>query len=190
MHTPAFNSYRPKAVFLDRDGVINPLIKRADGRLTSPWNVKEFEIYPDVRKSLIKFRTSGFMSFVVTNQPGIEDGDMTADDMKNILSYMREKLCFVEVHAATERNTIYYKPNNGMIEKYINQYNINRDKSFLIGDRWKDIVPGHNSGLTTILVGDTEYAPPEEYKHINPDYRVKTIWEAYCIIMELDNARI
>lgn len=185
-----FNSYRPKAVFLDRDGVINPLIKREDGRLTSPWNVKEFEILPDVKQCLLKFRKSGFMSFIVTNQPGVEDGDMTENDMKNILSYMREKLCFVDLFAATKRNTIYYKPNNGMLENYISQYNINRDKSFLVGDRWKDIVPGYNSGLTTILVGETEYTSPEEYKHISPNYRVKNIWEAYCIITELDNARI
>ena len=86
-------------------------------------------------------------------------------------------------------NTIYYKPNNGMLESFIKHYDINREKSFLIGDRWKDIVPGKNSGLTTILVGDTEYTPPEEYKHITPDYKVENIWEAYCLIMEIDNAR-
>lgn len=185
-----FNSYQPKAVFLDRDGVINSLIERESGELTSPRNVKEFKILPDVQKSLFKIRKSGFMSFIVTNQPGIEDGNMTEKDMKDIFSYMREKLCFVDLHAATKRNTIYYKPNNGMIENYITQYNINRDKSFLIGDRWKDIVPGYNSGLTTILVGGTEYTPPEEYKHIVPDYKAENIWEAHCIIMELDNARI
>ena len=183
------NSYRPKAVFLDRDGVINSLITREDGSITSPWNVKEFKLLPDVQQSMLKFCQAGFMSFIVTNQPGIEDGDMTKKQLDEIVSYMREKLSFVDIRAATERNTIYYKPNNGMLESFIKQYDINREKSFLIGDRWKDIVPGKNSGLTTILVGDTEYTPPEEYKHITPDYKVENIWGAYCLIMEIDNAR-
>lgn len=189
MQKKQFSSYRPKAVFLDRDGVINSLVEREDGRLTSPWNVKEFNILPDVQKCLVKFRQQGFMSFIVTNQPGVEDGEMTKKQLDDISSHMREKLCFVDINAATERNTIYYKPNNGMIESFIRQYGIFRDKSFLIGDRWKDIVPGKKSGLTTILVGDTEYDPPEEYKHIQPDYKAENIWHAYCLIMEIDNGR-
>ena len=190
MQKSSFLYYRPKAVFLDRDGVINPLIERENKRLTSPWNVKEFNILPDVSKTLVNLRKNGFMSFIVTNQPGIADGDMTQQNLDNIVFYMREKLCFNEIHAATDKNTIYYKPNNGTLERFINQYDVIREKSFMIGDRWKDIVPGHNSGLTTILVGNTEYDPPEEYKHIKPNYKVNNIYEAYCLIMEIDNARI
>lgn len=184
-----YNYYKPKAVFLDRDGVINSLVKREDGRLTSPWNVKEFKLLPEVASSLLNFRREGFLTFIVTNQPGIEDGEMSEKDLKEIISYMREKLSFVDIRAATERNTIYYKPNNGMIENFIQHYNIAREKSFLIGDRWKDIVPGKNSGLTTILVGDTEYDPPEEYKHVFPDKKAKDISEACYLIMESDYER-
>lgn len=129
------------------------------------------------------------MSFIVTNQPGIEDGDMTESQLEQINMHIREKLCYVDMRVATKRDTIYYKPNNGMIEDFIKHYSIDRKKSFLVGDRWKDIVPGNKSGLTTILVGNTKYDPPEEYKHILPDYRVDNIWEAYCLIMEIDNAR-
>lgn len=189
MQKTQFNSYRPKAVFLDRDGVINSLVKREDGRLTSPWNVKEFNFLPDVVEVFKKFRYYGFMTFIVTNQPGIEDGDMTVKDLNEINLFLREKLSFVDLHAATKRDTIYYKPNNGMIEGFINHYDIIRERSFMIGDRWKDIVPGNKSGLTTILVGNTEYTPTEEFKKIKPDHKVNNIWEAYCLIMEIDNAR-
>ncbi len=190
MQKKSFLHFRPKAVFLDRDGVINSLVEREDGRLTSPWNVKEFDILPGVNKTLRDFRKFGFMSFIITNQPGIADGDMTQKDLDDIVFYMREKLCFNDIRSATEKNTIYYKPNNGSIELFIKHYDVIREKSFLIGDRWKDIVPGHNSGLTTILVGNTKYDPPEKFKHIKPDHKVNNISEAYCLIAEIDNARI
>jgi phosphoglycolate phosphatase-like HAD superfamily hydrolase len=84
-----------------------------------------------------------------------------------------------------DRKSSYYKPNNMMIESLIYKYDINRNKSFLIGDTWKDIVCGNKSGLSTIFVGNNYKSPPE-YTKIKPKYIVHDIINATNIIREID----
>lgn len=180
-----------KAVFFDRDGVINTLVKRKDGRLTSPWHASEFVFLPYVLESFMMVRQKGFKTFIVTNQPGIEDGDMNEDNLYEINMMLHEKLSIDEIDCALNKNSPDYKPNNGMIEKNIIRFNLDRSKSYIIGDRWKDIVPGYNSKITTIYIGDeNNYNPVDKYKHIKPDYQCEDILEACKLIMELDNARV
>ena len=73
-----------RAVFFDRDGVINPLIERPNGSLTSPWNINEMEIYSSVPYNMSRLKDFGFLIFIVTNQPGIADGDMTSNELRVI----------------------------------------------------------------------------------------------------------
>ena len=91
-----------------------------------------------------------------------------------------------EVYIAYERGSAWYKPNNGMIETLIRMYKVDRSQSYIIGDRWKDIVPGHKSKLTTIFIGK-EYTCPDEYKDIYPDYIVDNVLQACLLIEELEN---
>lgn len=179
-----------KAIFFDRDGVINSLVKRKDGRLTSPWYIGEFKFLPHVFESFKLVRDNGFKTFIVTNQPGVLDGEMSIESLNDINSMLLEWLFVDDIECALDKNSNSYKPNNGMIERAVKQYNIERNKSYIIGDRWKDIVPGYNSGLTTIYVGkEKDYTPSEEYKHIKPDYYCKDILDACKLIMEIDNGR-
>lgn len=179
---------QPKAIFFDRDGVINSLVKRENGKLTSPWHKSEFKFLPFVLESFLMAKKNGFMTFIVTNQPGVEDGDMSVENLYEINAMLSEWLMVDDIQCALEKNSIEYKPNNGMIEKTIARFNIDRSKSYIIGDRWKDIVPGHNSKLTTLYVGkEKDYKPTEEYKHIKPNYYCKNILDACNLIMELDN---
>ena len=144
---------RTKAVFFDRDGVINHLVKRPNGHLTSPWHKDELVYCDHAQESIKSVQAAGFLTFIVTNQPGIADGDMTATNLHQINNMLYSDLGVKEILCATNKATDWYKPNNGMIEFLLKEYAIDRDTSFLIGDRWKDIVPGNASGLTTILVG-------------------------------------
>jgi D-glycero-D-manno-heptose 1,7-bisphosphate phosphatase len=180
-----------KAVFFDRDGVINSLIKRKDDRVTSPWKVSEFVFLPYVFESIAMIQKQGFKTFIVTNQPGIYYGDMTEADLFEINMMLHEKLSVDGIDCATDLNSYDYKPNNGMLEKNIIRHNLDRSNCYIIGDRWKDIVPGYNSKITTIYVGDQDnYNPIEKYKQIKPDYLCEDILEACKLIMELDNARV
>ena len=155
-----------KAVFLDRDGVINSTISREDGRITSPWTFEEFKqsLFPHVKSSIKKLKDNGFMVFVVTNQPGVLDGDMMMTELDDMCGLLEEDYQVDHVLYALKKDTNFYKPNNGMFESLIDFYKIDRKKSYLVGDRWKDIVPGNKSKLTTILVGNAyQYNPPEEH---------------------------
>ena len=90
---------------------------------------------------------------------------------------------------ALERGSAWYKPNNGMLETLIKTQKVDRSQSYIIGDRWKDIVPGYKSKLTTIFIGQ-EYICPDKYKHITPDYIVDSVLQACLLIEELQNDKI
>lgn len=172
-----------QAIFFDKDGVINPLVERENGNLTSPWKLKEFTYLPNVIESFYLLKNYNYFTFVITNQPGLSTGEMSIENwlemMNNMYAWLRPDKILYEFDKNSER----YKPNNLMLEELIKEFNIDRSKSFMIGDRWKDIVAGHKSSLNTILVGNTE-----PYIHeIKPNYVVKDIKEACDLIMEIDN---
>jgi D-glycero-D-manno-heptose 1,7-bisphosphate phosphatase len=178
-----------KAIFLDKDGVINKLIKRPDGRLTSPWTLDEMLLFPNVFESVEKFKNMGYKVFVVTNQPGVLDGEMYMTDLDNICSFLEDEVGVDHVLYALKKDTDLYKPNNGMIEALIKTYDIDRSHSYLIGDRWKDIFAGNKSELKTIYIGE-QYDLPENCDLIYPDYIKKDIWSACNLIVELNDERI
>jgi len=180
-----------KAVFFDKDGVINSLVERPDGRRTSPWNLSELKLLPNVHDAMMKVKEAGFLIFVVTNQPAIEDEEMTHEELDEIVSFLMLHLPVDDIYCAIERSSKLYKPKNGMLEYFIKHFDIDRGKSYIIGDRWKDIVPGNDSGLTTIVVGNEPYNPDNKYKgaRSRPHYRKTDILDACNLIVELDNER-
>lgn len=178
-----------KAVFLDRDGVINELIVREGyDQPTSPFNLSEFKYFPNVKKAIYSFRDAGYLIFIVTNQPHI-DKDMKDEDFKAICRKMADDLPINGIAYAKNVNSPRYKPNTGMFKQIRDDLNIDMKNSFMVGDRWKDIVPGHKMKMTTILIGD-KYECPEEFKTIQPDHIAKDILTACDIILEKVNARI
>lgn len=174
-----------KSVFLDKDGVINSLVQREDGSLTSPWTLEEFKnnIYPYVRESIQILKDLDYMVFVVTNQPGVLDGDMYMTELDDICGHLEDEYQVNHVLYALKEGTPVYKPNNGMMEALIRTYHVDRAKSFMVGDRWKDIVPGNKSGLTTIIVGDNKYDIPDEHREMGrPNYRSTNLFDAVQLI--------
>jgi D-glycero-D-manno-heptose 1,7-bisphosphate phosphatase len=178
-----------KAVFFDRDGVINKLVERPDGSKTAPWNIFEFEFLPKVHHSFRKTKTLGYLNFIVTNQPGIEEGNMNEAALATInimiKTFLNENVDCIE--SAIKKNSNYYKPNNGMLEDLIRLYDISREESFLVGDRWKDIVAGKRSGVKTIFIGE-EYTYPWDYREFKPDFMADNIFNAVKIIEDFNNA--
>lgn len=173
-----------KAIFFDRDGVLNDLVKHGD-IYTAPWSYEEFKFKSRVAEAIDLIRYN-FIPIIVTNQPDVLDGKLKMADLVQINNNIKQHLRIDRITSALVRGTNYYKPNNGTVEMWINSLSINREKSFLIGDRWKDIVCGHKSRLNTIYVGNN-YNTPVEYEHIKPTYRVNDVYEACYKIMEIDN---
>ena len=171
-----------KAIFLDRDGTINELVHgREDPKHVCPWYYAEFEFINGVENAVKKFRSLGYSLHVVTNQPDVDDGYTTEETMNAIHTLIKNKLKVDTIQAARTRNTPEYKPNSGMLDKIIKEWNVTKERSWMIGDSWKDIVAGHNAGVKTIYLGDI-YSSPEKYLHIKPDFYAKNLLEAANII--------
>lgn len=172
-----------QAIFFDRDGVINPLIARPDGRVTSPWRLEEFVLLPRVQDA---FALVGdrFDCFVFTNQPHV-GREMTEAHVAEIHAYLRQMVPQLkDIAYCSEQGSAYYKPNHGMINHLVARHQLSplMRQHYVIGDRWKDIVCGHNAGVKTVFVGD-KY-DDGGYAHIAPDYSAHDIYDACELIME------
>jgi D-glycero-D-manno-heptose 1,7-bisphosphate phosphatase len=143
-----------RAVFLDRDGVINRSIVR-NGRPYAPLHLKEFEILPGVPQAIEDLRVAGLSVIVVTNQPDVGAGHQTRD----VVEAMHEKMCVeiavdaVKVCYHTEANGCdCRKPLPGMLLSAAEEFDINLDESFMVGDRWRDVDAGHAAGCRTYFI--------------------------------------
>jgi D-glycero-D-manno-heptose 1,7-bisphosphate phosphatase len=137
-----------RAVFLDRDGVINRAVVR-DGRPYPPDTLRELEILPGVAQALLRLRGAGFLTVVVTNQPDVATGRQsraTVDSMHarllQDLALDAIKVCF---HADTD-GCACRKPRPGMLLEAARELGISLPNSIMIGDRWRDIAAGQAAG--------------------------------------------
>lgn len=144
-----------KAVFLDRDGVLNR------ERDAYTWEIKDFEILPDVVPALQRLQKKGYKLVVITNQGGIGKGLFTFEDVENVHQYLRDYLgkegitldeiyyCF---HHPLTGSCICRKPDSLLVEKAISRFNIDPAASYFIGDKERDIMAGEKMGVTGILI--------------------------------------
>ena len=177
-----------KAVFLDRDGVINKVIFRNGntGKPIAPWSKEEFSLIPDIKDSLFNLKNDGFKLFVVTNQPdiakGIIDNSFVVEMNEIILKYLPiDEIRFCPHSNMDECDC--RKPKPGMILGLADKWNIDCQNSFLIGDSCKDIEAGKKVGVTTFLL-------KRHYnKGVNADHKVTDLSEAVKIIQNIHRHR-
>ncbi len=147
-----------KAIFLDRDGVINKTLLKM-GKMRAPYTMEEFSFIEGVEESIKILKKSGFKLIVVTNQPDVARGwvtreavDLINDHVKNILDVDDMIACFHTEKDACDCR----KPKPGMLTSAAKQWDIDLTSSFMIGDRMSDIEAGLKAGCKTILVGHGE----------------------------------
>lgn len=137
-----------KAVFLDRDGVIN-----VDNGYIS--KKKDFIFHKNVFKSLAELQEAGYILIVITNQSGIGRGFFSEEDYNNVTHYMLEEL---KIRGIFIKNVYHCphrpedkcdcrKPNTKMIEKATAFHNINLESSILLGDKASDMQAGKKIGI-------------------------------------------
>lgn len=167
-----------RAVFLDRDGVLNRALTR-DGRPYPPASLAEFEILPGVEEACRRLKAAGFLLVVATNQPDVGRGTQRRETVEKLHAHLCARLPIdrVEVSYASGREEPpddRRKPRPGMLLESARELGIDLQRSYMVGDRWRDIDCGHAAGCTTILV-DYHYA--EELRQ-PPDHRVNNLLEA------------
>lgn len=184
---PDANRTRRRAVFLDRDGVINRAVER-DGLPYPPASVDEFKILPDVPAACAKLKQAGFLLIVVTNQPDVGRGTLAQSVVETIHAEMcrrlpidRVEVCYHPGQGASECDC--RKPKPGMLLRTAKELGIDLTQSWMVGDRWRDIDCGHAAGCRTIFI-DRGYAEALRKK---PDFSAGNLAEAADIILRESN---
>ena len=163
-------------MFLDRDGVINRVILRR-GKPFSPGLVKDFKYLPRVGKAIELLRGAGFKVIVVTNQPDVGAGRQSKRSVEAMNRRMRNNfhLDGVKVCYHTQKDDCACrKPKPGMFLKAAKEHKINLKKSFMVGDRWRDIEAGKAAGCKTVWI-KSDY---KEKKVSRPDFTADSLREA------------
>lgn len=172
-----------RAVFLDRDGVLNEAVVR-DGHPYPPETLDTLKIYPDAAEALSRLKRSGFLLLVVTNQPDVARGRQSRAAVNGMHEALRAHLpvddflvCWHDDGDACECR----KPKPGLLLSSAVRYQIDLTASFLIGDRWRDIDAGAAAGCRTVLI-DRHYR--EQVPSKEPDFRTNSLTGAVNWILE------
>lgn len=173
-----------KAIFLDRDGVINKVVMRK-GIVSSPWKLEEFEILPDVKECLEEFEEMGFLNIVFTSQPDVSRGLLKIEDLEEMHKSIMKMLPVDEVKFCPhddKDNCNCRKPKPGLLLEAAKKWSIDLKNSFVIGDTWKDIGAGKGAGCKTILIR-REYNKDFQKDY---DFEVNNLKETVEIIKNLN----
>jgi D-glycero-D-manno-heptose 1,7-bisphosphate phosphatase len=177
-----------RAVFLDRDGVINRAVVR-DGKPYPPASVAEFELLPGVEEACAILKDLGFLLVVATNQPDVGRGTQTKEDVEAMHAAMCARLPIDRVEVCYDPGqgipSDFRKPAPGMLLRAARELQIDLPRSFMVGDRWRDIDCGAAAGCRTIFI---EYGYDETLRQI-PNFQVKSLREAADVIRGLDEGR-
>lgn len=183
-----------KAIFIDRDGVINRIHYNEDLGLCTPHTAEEFEFMPFAEDSIKMINLSGFKAIGVCNQPDVSKGRLTMKAHEEINQKMVSGLksknakldgiyyCFHK----SEDNCECRKPKPGMLLKAAKDFDIDLKKSWIIGDTLSDIQAGKSAGCRTVLIGNPrcDLCRVIQENNCRPDFIVKGLPEAVKAIQK------
>ncbi len=167
-----------RAVFLDRDGVINRVVVQ-NGRPYPPAGWAELEIIAGVPEALAQLKSAGYLLLVVTNQPDVGRGKTPAAVVEAIHNHLRSVLpldgIYVCTHGGGADVCDCRKPRPGMLLAGRDDFGLDMASSFMVGDRWRDIDAGAAAGCRTIMI---DYGYDEKAPDHTPDYVCGSLTEA------------
>ena len=185
-----------KAIFLDRDGVINyPVLDPNTKEYAAPWNPDDFILCEGVIESLKTLIDTGFKLFIVTNQPDYAKGKTNLENLKlvhnkmhsifmeNNIKFTDYYYCYHHPQGIVPEYSIRCqcrKPGNLFLKQAETKYGLNLVDSWMIGDRDVDIYCGQSAGTRTIMINLKESR--DRATSSNPDYKVNSLREAVEIV--------
>ena len=184
-----------KAIFLDRDGVINEIIYEEDGRIMAPSDLAHLKIIDLVKEGILKLKKMGFKIISVTNQPGVSLGYLNLEKLKKINDYLKETLSIDEIYSCVHHPKFdgecnCRKPKTELVDKASKDFNIDINKSYVVGDTLSDIEMGDNAGVKkTFRIGQlrTDILELQHQKQIFPDYTFSNLVEVANKIKEIES---
>ncbi len=189
-----------KAVFLDRDGTLNP---DEQGYINEP---EDFSLYPFAGEAIRRLNELDFLVFIVTNQSGIARGYLTEADLHRIHQRMIAELRKEDAEITRIFYSPYHqegkvepfniahqdrKPDLGMFQRAKQEFDFSTRHSYLIGDKYSDIAFGRKAGLKTILVqtgnGRKEFMQNRYNWKWKPHFVTEHLLHAVYLIEKLEN---
>ena len=174
-----------KAIFLDRDGVINKAITK-EGIPYPPKNLNEFVFTEKIKETLDALKALGYLLIIFTNQPDVARGKLLESEVAVINGHILSSLPITKIYCCyhdDKANCDCRKPKAGMIFSAVKDFQIDLKKSFVVGDRWRDIDAGHNAGVKTIFI---DYGYNEKLKAV-PAYIVNNAYEISALIGRIND---
>jgi D-glycero-D-manno-heptose 1,7-bisphosphate phosphatase len=171
-----------RAVFLDRDGVINRPVVR-EGKPYPPATLAEFELFPGVGEACAKLKEAGWLLVVATNQPDVGRGTQKREEVEAMHAAMCGQLPIDRVEVCYDPGqgipSDFRKPAPGMLLRAARELGIDLAGSWMVGDRWRDIDCGAAAGCRTIFI---DYGYDEKLR-AQPSFRTASLLEAAGIIL-------
>jgi D-glycero-D-manno-heptose 1,7-bisphosphate phosphatase len=173
-----------RAVFLDRDGVINEMVASLEG-LDSPRSVDEFKLVPGAAVAIRRMNDLGLPVVVVSNQPGVAKGKFPASNLEAMTALMKDVLggdravvqgiyyCMHHPQSVVDdyrKSCECRKPKPGLLVQAAKEMNLGLIGSYMVGDQPRDMIAGKSVGCTTLLVGVQNLeAKPSEADYVCVD---------------------
>jgi len=168
---------KKRAVFLDRDGVLNDVVLR-EGKPYPPASFAELTIADDVVSSLQELKALNFLLIAATNQPDVARGTTSRSRVDEIHAKLMQLLPLDDIRVCFHDDSdgcLCRKPLPGLLTMAAEDYQIDLANSFMIGDRWRDVEAGQQAGCKTIWLRN-EYN--ERGPHVPPDFTTTTLSQA------------
>jgi len=177
-----------RAVFLDRDGVVNRALLR-EGRPYPPASLSDLRVLPGVREACRHLREAGFALILITNQPDIARGSIAAEQVVEINSLLQRYLQLDDIRMCPHDDDAHCacrKPRPGLLLDAARHWDINLAESYIVGDRWRDVEAGQRAGCQAVFVdyGYRERRPDAPY------LRVRSLREAASWIIQKTQAGV
>ena len=160
-----------RAIFFDRDGVLNRLINRDDGWY-SPRKLANFKIIPNSIEATRQTSSLGYLNIVVSNQPDIARCHLKETELKKMTKKLLDKLPLDDVFYCIHDDSDLCecrKPAPGLFFQAAEKWNIDLDNSYMIGDTWKDIEAARSANITSLLLSkdyNLDYDSPFRLKEL------------------------
>lgn len=190
-------SNKKRAIFFDRDGVINELVFNDDiEQIDSPFSKDEFTYKRNVINTLLSIQKMGILIFIVTNQPAAAKNKVPLASLYDLNTWMiqdlKSKGIFVETVNMCPHHPIgnpsskapflikkceCRKPEAGLITDLLALYDIDKENSYMVGDSYTDIIAGKKAGVKTILIGEMKCDMCQKLQEYRPDKIIHDIKE-------------
>lgn len=173
-----------RAVFLDRDGVLNDIVER-NGEPASPRSLDRFRLAADIDR-VKRLRDAGFLVFIVTNQPDIARGHTTHRLLDQMVDAIRSRIHVDDVRVCPHDDAAgceCRKPKPGMILDLARHWHVDMSRSWMIGDMWRDVDAARAAGVRPVLIRRSYNAA------VRVEREAASLGEAVGVVLEEEGER-